>query len=160
MTGARRFRVRGAWLRPILIGSGVMVIVAAGAVGAIETRTVASFWRGLWWSISLVTTVGFIGEPPETALGAVVSVVLMIVGFVLLAMVSASLASLFVREQDAPHEAREATVDAQILDRLAEIDARLHSMESKLGPPGTDHEAENPPEPDAGTDEGLRLEAQ
>src|SRR5665647_938392 len=110
-------------------GDGIsgVVIVTAGAAAAIETHTVASFWRGLWWSISLITTVGFIGEPPRTAIGAALSMVLMVLGFLLLAMVSASLASLFVREQDAPFEAREAWTDERILERLAQIDERLRS---------------------------------
>ena len=51
-----------------------------------ETDTVASFWQGPWWSLSLITTVGFLGQPPHSAGGAVLSVVLMVVGFLLLAL--------------------------------------------------------------------------
>jgi len=105
--------VKQTWLWPAVAGTLVTIVVAAGAAAAIETHTVESYWRGLWWSISLLTTVGFIGEPPRTAAGAVLSVVLMVTGFLLLAMVSASLASLFVREEEAPREAREESADAE-----------------------------------------------
>jgi len=148
MASTRGFRVKRSWLWPAVIGSLGVVIVTAGAVAAIETHTVASFWRGLWWSISLITTVGFIGEPPRTAIGIALSMVLMVTGFLLLAMVSASLASLFVREQDAPFEARETSTDEQILERLAQIDERLRSMESRLEPPELSAEPDRPPAPD------------
>lgn len=148
MASTRSFRVRSSWLWPAVIGSLGVVIVTAGAAAAIETHTVASFWRGLWWSISLITTVGFIGEPPRTAIGAALSMVLMVMGFLLLAMVSASLASLFVREQDAPFEAREASTDERILERLAQIDERLRSMESHLEPPELSAAQDRPPAPD------------
>jgi len=152
MAHPRGFRIRRAWLWPALLTSLVIVIATAGATAAIETHTVASFWRGLWWSISLITTVGFIGEPPRTAVGAALSVVLMVIGFLLLAMVSASLASLFVREQDAPYEAREASADAQILAHLTEIDTRLRSIESQLGRSELDPETTHGPVPGAGAD--------
>ena len=148
MASTRGFRVKRSWLWPAVIGSLGVVIVTAGAAAAIETHTVASFWRGLWWSISLITTVGFIGEPPRTAIGIALSMVLMVTGFLLLAMVSASLASLFVREQDAPLEAREASTDARILEQLAQIDERLRSMESHLEPHELSVEPDRTPAPD------------
>ena len=148
MASTRGIRVRRSWLWPAVIGSLGVVIVTAGAAAAIETHTVASFWRGLWWSISLITTVGFIGEPPRTAVGAALSMVLMVLGFLLLAMVSASLASLFVREQDAPFEAREASTDERILERLAQIDVRLRSMEAHLEPHELSAEPNRTPAPD------------
>lgn len=123
------------WVWPAVSAALVTTVVAAGAVAAIETDTVSSFWRGLWWSISLVTTVGFIGEPPRTVPGAVLSVVLMVVGFLLLATVSASLAALFVREDDAPHEVAEASTDAAVLTALRRVEARLAAVEAALGTP-------------------------
>jgi hypothetical protein len=113
----------------------LVVIVAAAAAAAIESRTVSSFGRGLWWSISLITTVGFIGEPPETTMGAALSAVLMVLGFLLLAMVSASLAALFVREEERPHDDVEEAADRAILETLQRIERRLAILEERLGPP-------------------------
>ena len=80
-----------------------------------------------------MTTVGFIGEPPETLAGALLSVVLMVMGFLLLAMVSASLAALFVREEEQPRETREDAAERAILEALARLDARLARLEARLG---------------------------
>jgi hypothetical protein len=116
---------------PVLLTSVLVVVVAGAAAAAIESRTVSSFGQGLWWSISLITTVGFIGEPPETTLGAALSAVLMVLGFLLLAMVSASLAALFVREEERPHDDVEEAADTAILEALERIEQRLAALEGR-----------------------------
>jgi len=113
----------------------VAVIVSAGAAAAIETDTVPSFWQGLFWSVSLITTVGFVGGAPRTPEGAALSVVLMVAGFLLLAMVSASLAALFVREEDAPHEAEEQAAEVRILLALEAVERRLERLEATMAGP-------------------------
>jgi hypothetical protein len=110
----------------------VVVLVAAAAAAAIETDTVSSYGRGLWWSISLITTVGFLGQPPRTPAGAVLSIVLMVLGFLLLAMVSASLAALFVSEEEEPRDMREQAIDSAILAALNRLEARLDTIDERL----------------------------
>jgi voltage-gated potassium channel Kch len=109
-----------------------VVITSAAAAAAIETRTVSSFGRGLWWAVSLITTVGFIGEPPETRAGELLSAALMVIGFMLLALVSASLAALFVREDERPWEERERSSDEALTASLAALDQRLTAIEEHL----------------------------
>lgn len=121
-----------AWLWPAITGAFMIALLSAAAAAAIETATVSSYWRGLWWSISLITTVGFIGHPPRTAAGAALSVILMVIGFLLLAMVSASLAAIFVREEERPRDAREASADEAILNSLDDLATRLVAIERQL----------------------------
>lgn len=130
--GPRRLPITSAWLVPTVLSAVVMVVVSAAAATAIETHTVNSFGRGLWWATSLITTVGFIGEPPETTAGAWLSAFLMVLGFLLLAMVSASLAALFVREEEQPVIDAESSRDRQILEALDRIDQRLHAIEARM----------------------------
>jgi voltage-gated potassium channel len=127
-----RWRVSRGWVGPVLIGSLGIVVVAAGAAAAFETDTVPSYWRGLFWAISLVTTVGFVGEPPRTDQGTILAVSLMVVGFVLLSMVSAYLAALFVREDTGPHEAAEESTERAILTTLQRLESRVASLERSL----------------------------
>jgi voltage-gated potassium channel len=124
-----RVRVSRRWVGPILIGSLAIVVVAAGAAAAFETDTVPSYWRGLFWAISLITTVGFVGDPPRTDQGTVLAVALMVVGFLLLSMVSAYLAAMFVREDEEPHEAAEESTEQAILASLLRLEARVASLE-------------------------------
>jgi len=126
------WRVRRAWLWPAVFGTLVVIALSAAAAAATETNTVHTYWRGLWWSIALITTVGFIGEPPSTAAGAVLSVLLMVVGFLLLALVSASLAALFVGDEERPRDAREEAAERATLASLDRLEARLAAVESLL----------------------------
>lgn len=130
--GPRRLPISSAWLVPVLLVAVLLVVVSAAAATAIETRTVDSFGRGLWWATSLITTVGFIGEPPETTAGAVLSALLMVLGFLTLAMVSASLAALFVREEEIPVLEEESSRDREILDLLVRLDERLDAIEMRM----------------------------
>ncbi|WP_107772736.1 ion channel [Nocardioides sediminis] len=132
VVGPRRLPISSAWLVPVLLVAVLLVVVSAAAATAIETRTVDSFGRGLWWATSLITTVGFIGEPPETTAGALLSALLMILGFLTLAMVSASLAALFVREEEMPLLEEESSRDQEILDLLGRLEQRLDAIETRL----------------------------
>jgi voltage-gated potassium channel len=110
----------------------VAVFVAAGAAAAIETDSVTSHWRGLWWSISLITTVGFLGDPPKMPAGAALSGVLRVLGFLLLAIVSASLAAFFVSDEEKPRDAREQASDAAVLAMLGRLEQRLDALDERL----------------------------
>ena len=132
VVGRWRVRVGSRWLVTMALGTILLVAVTGAAAAAVESRTVPTYWRGLWWAVSLVTTVGFIGEPPETIAGAALSAALMIFGFLLLATVSASLAALFVREEELPREEREDSAAQAVLASLHAIEHRLALLEGAI----------------------------
>ncbi len=82
---------------------------------------VPSYWEGLWRSLALVMTVGFVGPVPTSATGKIVSSVLMIFGFALMAMTTAAVASLFVREDEIADESLERKFEQVVLAELAEL---------------------------------------
>lgn len=130
--------------------SGFLVLLAGGGFAAFESRQVSSYWEGLWWALSLMSTVGFVGEAPESLVGRLVSSLLMISGFGLMALVTAAIASLFVREEQEPDEKAQEVFDAQALRILSDIERRLGAIEASMAPdrPST---SETAPEPPAGT---------
>lgn len=146
MLGRMHVRISRLWVGPVVIGSLAIVVVAAGAAAAFETDTVATYWRGLFWALSLITTVGFVGEPPRTDQGVMLAGALMVVGFVLLSMVSAYLAAMFVREDEGPHDAVEESTEQAILALLIRLEARLASLERS--------DPEHPKDPRSGWDNG------
>ncbi len=114
-----------------------VVFVAGGALAAIETDTVGSFSEGVWWAVSLMSTVGFAGDTPQTLGGRVVSGFLMVFGFATLSLVTASLASLLVAEEEEPELEAVRVSEREVLAELQRVRSRLESLESRIvRPPG------------------------
>jgi len=114
-----------------------IVLVAGGALAAIETDTVGSYDEGLWWAVSLMSTVGFAGDTPQTTGGRVVSGFLMVFGFATLSLVTASLASLLVAEEEEPELEAVPVSEREVLAELQRVRGRLESLESRIArPPG------------------------
>jgi voltage-gated potassium channel len=124
-------RRRSRWILPGLLAGLIVMLAGAGAGAALESQTVGSFGQGVLWAIALMTTAGYIHGPPETGGGQVLSVLLMIAGFLMLSLVSAALAAIFVRDDTDVNEARDQQRDDEILRRLAELQARLDQLERR-----------------------------
>jgi voltage-gated potassium channel len=122
-------------LRYLLPAAVLLVLLSGGGFAAFETDTVGSFGEGIWWALSLVTTVGFIDGAPHTSAGRMLAAVLMVFGFGLLAMTTAAIASLFVREDEEPVELHDSEVEAEILTELRALGARLDRLERAAGSP-------------------------
>jgi voltage-gated potassium channel len=119
-------------LRWVLPAAGVLVLLAGGGFAAVETDTVSTYWEGVWWALALMTTVGFVGGSPATVLGQALASVLMVAGFLLLAMTTAAVASLFVSKDEAPHEARDRAFESEALEELRALGDRLERLERRL----------------------------
>ncbi len=122
-----RFRRR---LVNYLVFAAFVVLLAGGGFAAFESRQVSNYWEGLWWALSLMSTVGFVGEAPESSLGRLLSSVLMVSGFAMMALVTAAISSLFVREEQEPDEQAEELFEAQALRLLADLAQRLEAIEA------------------------------
>jgi voltage-gated potassium channel len=121
---------------PIAIPLAVaIVLVAGGALAAIETDTVGSYDEGVWWAVSLMSTVGFAGDTPQTTGGRVVSGFLMVFGFATLSLVTASLASLLVAEEEEPELEAVRVSERDVLAELQRVRSRLESLESRIARP-------------------------
>jgi voltage-gated potassium channel len=125
-------RLRRRWLRAALPLAAITVLLAGGGFAALETKNVSSYAEGVWWALSLMTTVGFVGESPETTGGRLLSALLMLIGFGLLSVTTAVIASLFVREDEALEEGREHAFEQQALQRLDELGRQIDGLEQRL----------------------------
>jgi voltage-gated potassium channel len=112
--------------------AAVVVVLAGGALAGIETDTVGSYGEGAWWALSLMSTVGFAGETPQTDGGRIVSGFLMVVGFTLLSLTTATVASLFVVEEEDPEVERGRISEQEVLGELRRVRDRLESLEAQL----------------------------
>jgi voltage-gated potassium channel len=80
---------------------------------------------GVWWAVVTVTTVGYGDVYPTTVAGRIVAIVLMLVGVGFLAVLTATIASRFVKED----RSAESTA---ITDALARIEAELAALKAQL----------------------------
>jgi voltage-gated potassium channel len=127
-TRRMNIRLRRSLVIPGIAVSGSLIVLGAGAAAALESDTVTSYWRGLWWCLSLMTTVGFLDGAPTSAAGAVLSAALMVMGFLLLALMSAALASLFVREDERPFEAKELGETQALVTQIAALQEQVAAL--------------------------------
>jgi len=142
-------RTSRRWLRLLVPGTGLAAVLAAGALAWAETETVPTYWDGLWSSLALVTTVGFVGPVPTSATGKIVSSVLMILGFALLAMTTAAVTSFFVREDEIPDEQVERRFEQAVLTELGQLRQELAHVRADLNPSSDTQAPETGPRGDS-----------
>ena len=63
----------------------------------VDGSNIKSFEDGLWWAVTTVTTVGYGDKFPTTTEGRLLAVLLMLVGISLVGVITASVASWFVK---------------------------------------------------------------
>jgi voltage-gated potassium channel len=123
-------------VRYVAIITSALIIVTSLVVYDLERTargaTIHTWPDGLWWAIATVTTVGYGDKVPVTAGGRAIATVLMLSGIALVGVITAALATYFVKQSQQRSDEQEAasrqTVEAQlaaVLDRLTSIEAAL-----------------------------------
>ena len=86
---------------------------------------------GLWWAITTMTTVGYGDLSPDTALGRIIAVAVMLVGIGFVAFITAAVAQRFIVQIEEPKPEWERAV----LDELRDIGSRLSVIEARMDQP-------------------------
>jgi voltage-gated potassium channel len=115
----------------------VVVVVVAGAVEAtIDGQDFKSTWDGIWWAVVTITTVGYGDVTPHSAVGRIVGIVVMFVGIGFLSILTATIASHFVKTEREPEARADADRDATIALRLdqavMEISQAIAGLDQRL----------------------------
>ena len=125
MLQAERRVTSGDSLRIAAILTLTAVVLGGAAEYAAETEF-ENLWDGVWWAVVTVTTVGYGDLTPYTVGGRVVGIVLMFVGISFLSLLTAAIASRFVRdERSSEHE--------EMMTALHEIRAELAELKGRTG---------------------------
>jgi voltage-gated potassium channel len=124
-------------LARVLLGA-IVVIVTGSWLVLLNERGVAgsnieSFPQALWWAVVTVTTVGYGDKFPVTTGGRIVASVLMLVGIGLIGTLTATVASVFVKEHT--DDARDAVArgHADLTEQIALIGDMVKDIERRLG---------------------------
>jgi voltage-gated potassium channel len=118
------------WLRYLIPLTAAVVLLGGGGFAALETDTVDSFWEGVWWAVTLAATVGFV-DAPTTVGGKMLSAAISVIGFVLLAITTAAVASFFVREDEEPQERRAHAFEDEVLAELKNLRSEIERLKSE-----------------------------
>ena len=130
---------------PMSVRNAANVIVTATAtvvvVGGILMRVLdhdeyPNIWRGMWWALQTVTTVGYGDVTPTHVSGRIVAAFVMLEGIAFLAILVAAITSTFVaraeRERERAEAAEEESDEQRIDARFDDLAARLDRVEGML----------------------------
>jgi voltage-gated potassium channel Kch len=128
------FRVLIAVLGTIFVGSWLVLLFEEKAKGS----NIHDYPDALWWAIVTVTTVGYGDRFPVTEGGRIVAVVLMLVGIGLIGTLTATVASVFIKEHTDANKAELQRSHADLGQQLSIISDRLGDVERRLGATASD----------------------
>jgi voltage-gated potassium channel len=123
------FRVLIAACVTLLTGAWLVLLFEENA----KTSNIHSYPEALWWAIVTVTTVGYGDRYPVSPGGRVVAAVLMLVGIGLIGVLTATVASVFIREHTDANKETFKKGHADLGQQLAVISDRLADVERRLG---------------------------
>lgn len=136
------FILRHHSLFRVLLAAAGTLFLGAWAVLLFEENTTAgnihSYPQALWWAIVTVTTVGYGDKYPVTGGGRIVATVLMLVGIGLIGVLTATVASVFMKEHTDSSKEEYRKGHADLSQQLAVITERLGDVERRLGATGDD----------------------
>jgi voltage-gated potassium channel len=102
----------------------VTAIVVAGAAQRAASSDFDSLWDGVWWAIETVSTVGYGDIYPTTVQGRLIALVLMFVGIGFLSLLTAAVASRFVKQERGEEH-------AEVMETLRRIEADVAELKSR-----------------------------
>lgn len=106
----------------------IIIIILSGIMMAALDPAVKSPWDGIWWAWVSITTVGYGDIVPESHVGRALASIVILFGMGLFAMLTASFAAFFIRQDE---EQIISTEEAE-LDQLTAIEQRLTRLERKI----------------------------
>lgn len=123
------FRVLIAASATLLLGAWLVLIFEENA----KASNIHSYPDALWWAIVTVTTVGYGDRYPVSAGGRIVAAVLMLVGIGLIGVLTATVASVFIKEHTDANKEELKKSHRDLGEQLAVISDRLADVERRLG---------------------------
>ncbi len=123
------FRVLIAVVGTLFVGAWLVLLFEENAKGS----NIHDYPDSLWWAIVTVTTVGYGDRFPVTEGGRIVAVILMLVGIGLIGVLTATVASLFIKEHTDANKEELRRGHADLGQQLSVISGRLADVERRLG---------------------------
>jgi voltage-gated potassium channel len=123
---AERSLTSGVALRLVALITVFIVVVAGASAAVFDANEFPSMWDGIWWSVVTVTTVGYGDIYPRDVEGRIIGIVVMLLGIGFLSVLTATIASYFVKADAEPDDGAEIRAALERIEAdLAELKARV-----------------------------------
>lgn len=121
----------------VIVTATLLVVVLGGVMmRVLDHAEYSSVWLGMWWVLQTVTTVGYGDLTPTSAIGRILTSIVMLWGVAFLAITTAAITSVFVaraqQERDTTEESAAAGAEHTVNARLDKIDAQLQQLRELL----------------------------
>lgn len=100
----------------------LLTTLGGGAAFAAAEGKGVSTWDGVWWAVTTMTTVGYGDLSPETDLGRVIAIAVMVVGIGFLTLIIGAVSERFI-VAEVREEVEEA--EAEVVEDLAAVQTEL-----------------------------------
>jgi voltage-gated potassium channel len=131
------FRVLIAATGTLFLGAWLVLLFEENA----KNSNIHNYPDALWWAIVTVTTVGYGDRYPVTGGGRTVATVLMLVGIGLIGILTATVASVFIKEHTDANKDEFKAAHETLGQKLEVITDRLSDVERRLGATQADVDA-------------------
>jgi voltage-gated potassium channel len=120
----------------IVVATAIVVVAGGVAMRVLDHDEYPNIWRGMWWALQTVTTVGYGDVTPAHRSGRIVAALVMLQGIAFLSILIAAITSTFVaraeREGDQAKDEEVQTVEERLDARFDDLAARLARVEAML----------------------------
>ena len=108
-----------------------VILIAVSSIGFswLENRDLS---YGLWWAITTVTTVGYGDTYPETNIGRIFAVVVMIIGIGFVSILTANIASYFVEKDLKNEKSNKIDSNQLVLEKIEDLTNKIDEINRKL----------------------------
>ncbi|WP_221797639.1 ion channel [Oceanobacter mangrovi] len=144
--GAILLNISGAFERLLqrhYLGSALavsfLIVVLFGSLMSVIDPAIHSPLDGIWWAWVTVTTVGYGDLVPTSSLGRVVAGLLILMGIGLVALLTASMSSLFVQQDEESQNRRLQRQSEQITALQQQVNQLEDKIDQLLQQSGIDH---------------------
>lgn len=109
----------------------LVTVMLSGLIISRLDPGIATFWEGIWWAWSTMTTVGYGDLVPQTAAARIFASLVMLFGVVLLSLVTANLAAFFIGSDVEKIEQEERESERLLKDIMARLERVEHLLEER-----------------------------
>jgi voltage-gated potassium channel len=117
----------------VIVTATAIVVAGGGAsMWLLDHSEYPNIWRGLWWAMQTVTTVGYGDVTPSHTAGRIVAAFVMLWGIAFVAILVAAITSTFVARAERDREQAETREEERMDVRFDELAERLDRVEAML----------------------------